>query len=134
MCSSDLGVALHFGVQSYALDRWLAASRDPNDTLRSYSESAFMNLRGKVLNQLEFLSDALPLPPAITAVALGGTSLFGGVATIIGTVVGVFIPAVLQNGFIIIGVNPYWQMIAVGVVLVIAVALDQWRRRAQNRR
>ena len=36
--------------------------------------------------------------------------------------------------FIIIGVNPYWQMIAVGVVLVIAVALDQWRRRAQNRR
>ena len=71
---------------------------------------------------------------AITAVALGGTSLFGGVATIIGTVVGVFIPAVLQNGFIIIGVNPYWQMIAVGVVLVIAVALDQWRRRAQNRR
>lgn len=71
---------------------------------------------------------------AITAVALGGTSLFGGVATIIGTVVGVFIPAVLQNGFIIIGVNPYWQMIAVGVVLVIAVALDQWRRRSQNRR
>jgi ribose transport system permease protein len=71
---------------------------------------------------------------AITAVALGGTSLFGGVATIIGTVIGVFIPAVLQNGFIIIKVNPYWQMIAVGVVLVIAVAMDQWRRRGQNRR
>jgi ribose transport system permease protein len=71
---------------------------------------------------------------AITAVALGGTSLFGGVATIIGTVIGVFIPAVLQNGFIIIKVNPYWQLIAVGVVLVIAVAMDQWRRRGQNRR
>lgn len=70
---------------------------------------------------------------AITAVALGGTSLFGGVATIIGTVVGVWIPAVLQNGFIIIRVQPYWQMIAVGAVLVTAVALDQWRRRSQNR-
>jgi ribose transport system permease protein len=71
---------------------------------------------------------------AITAVALGGTSLFGGVATIIGTVIGVWIPAVLQNGFIIVGVNPYWQMIAVGVVLVFAVWIDQLRRRGQNRR
>ena len=71
---------------------------------------------------------------AITAVALGGTSLFGGVATILGTLIGVWIPAVLQNGFIIIGVNPYWQMVAVGVVLVIAVWVDQLRRRTQNRR
>jgi ribose transport system permease protein len=55
------------------------------------------------------------------------------VATIIGTVVGVWIPAVLQNGFIIIRVQPYWQMIAVGAVLVTAVALDQWRRRGQDR-
>ena len=75
-----------------------------------------------------------PDPQAITAVALGGTSLFGGVATIIGTVIGVWIPAVLQNGLIIVKVNPYWQLIAVGVVLVIAVAMDQWRRRGQNRR
>ena len=70
---------------------------------------------------------------AITAVALGGTSLFGGVATILGSLIGVWIPAVLQNGFIIIGVNPYWQMIAVGPVLVVAVWLDQLRRRTQNR-
>jgi ribose transport system permease protein len=40
---------------------------------------------------------------------------------------------VLQNGFIIIRVQPYWQMIAVGAVLIAAVALDQWRRRGQNR-
>lgn len=71
---------------------------------------------------------------AITAVALGGTSLFGGLALILGTVIGVWIPAVLQNGFIIVGVNPYWQMIAVGVVLVFAVWIDQLRRRSQNRR
>jgi ribose transport system permease protein len=71
---------------------------------------------------------------AITAVALGGTSLFGGVATIIGTLIGVWIPAVLQNGFIIIGVQSYWQMVAVGVVLIVAIYLDQLRRRSQNRR
>jgi ribose transport system permease protein len=71
---------------------------------------------------------------AITAVALGGTSLFGGVATVIGTLIGVWIPAVLQNGFIIVGVQSYWQNIAVGVVLIIAIYLDQLRRRSQNRR
>ena len=71
---------------------------------------------------------------AITAVALGGTSLFGGVASIIGTLIGVWIPAVLQNGFIIIGVQPYWQMVAVGVVLILAIYSDQLRRRSRNRR
>jgi len=71
---------------------------------------------------------------AITAVALGGTSLFGGVASIIGTLIGVWIPAVLQNGFIIVGVQPYWQMVAVGVVLILAIYVDQLRRRSQHRR
>ena len=71
---------------------------------------------------------------AITAVALGGTSLFGGAASIIGTLIGVWIPAVLQNGFIIIGVQSYWQMVAVGVVLILAIYTDQLRRRSQNRR
>jgi len=71
---------------------------------------------------------------AITAVALGGTSLFGGVAMIIGTLIGVWIPAVLQNGFIIVGVQPYWQMVAVGVVLILAIYADQLRRRARNMR
>jgi ribose transport system permease protein len=71
---------------------------------------------------------------AIAAVVLGGTSLFGGIGTILGTVVGVFIPAVLQNGFVITGVQPFWQQVAVGAVLILAVYLDQLRRRAQNRR
>ena len=46
----------------------------------------------------------------------------------LGTVFGVFIPAVLQNGFIIIGVQPFWQQVAVGAVLIAAVYLDQLRR------
>lgn len=70
---------------------------------------------------------------AITAVALGGTSLFGGVASIIGTLIGVWIPAVLQNGFVIIGVEPYWQDVVVGFVLILTVWADQLRRRARQR-
>ena len=70
---------------------------------------------------------------AITAVVLGGTSLFGGIGTIVGTVIGVFIPAVLQNGFVIVGVQPFWQSVAVGAFLVAAVYIDQLRRRARPR-
>jgi ribose transport system permease protein len=71
---------------------------------------------------------------AIAAVVIGGTSLFGGIGTVLGTVFGVFIPAVLQNGFIIVGVQPFWQQIAVGAVLIGAVYLDQLRRRSQYQR
>jgi ribose transport system permease protein len=69
---------------------------------------------------------------SIAAVVIGGTSLFGGIGTVLGSVFGVFIPAVLQNGFVIIGVQPFWQQVAVGAVLVGAVYLDQLRRRSQR--
>ena len=70
---------------------------------------------------------------AIAAVVLGGTSLFGGIGTVLGTLVGVFIPAILQNGFVILGVQPFWQQVAVGAVLIVAVYNDQLKRRAQER-
>jgi ribose transport system permease protein len=70
---------------------------------------------------------------AIAAVVMGGTSLFGGVGTVLGTVIGVFIPAVLKKGFNIIHVQDFWQMIAVGAVLIAAVWFDQQRRRSRNR-
>ena len=69
----------------------------------------------------------------IAAVVIGGTSLFGGVGTIFGTVVGLFIPAVLQNGFVIVGIQPFWQQVAVGAVLIVAVYVDQRRRAAAAR-
>ena len=69
----------------------------------------------------------------IAAVVIGGTSLFGGVGTIFGTVVGLFIPAVLQNGFVITGVQPFWQQVAVGAVLITAVYVDQVRRSSAMR-
>ena len=69
---------------------------------------------------------------AIAAVVIGGTSLFGGIGNILGTVVGVFIPAVLQNGFVILRVQAFWQQVAVGAVLVLAVYLDQLKRRSRE--
>ena len=69
----------------------------------------------------------------ITAVVMGGTSLFGGRGSIVGTVIGVFIPAVLGSGLVILGVQTYWQSVAVGAVLVAAVYVDQLRRRSRER-
>jgi ribose transport system permease protein len=69
----------------------------------------------------------------ITAVVLGGASLFGGRGSMFGTVIGVFIPVMLLNGLVILSVNQYWQYILIGVVLAAAVYLDQIRRRLQQR-
>lgn len=69
---------------------------------------------------------------AISGVVLGGTSLFGGIGTMLGTVFGVFIPQVLRSGFVISGVQTFWQPIAVAVVLVVAVWFDQRRRRNRD--
>jgi len=70
---------------------------------------------------------------AILAVVIGGTSLSGGVGRMFGTVVGVCIPAVLQSAFVILGIKPFWQNVAIGVVLILAVYLDQRRRRSEER-
>ncbi len=71
---------------------------------------------------------------AIAATVLGGTSLFGGVGSVLGTVIGVFIPAVLKKGFNIAHVQDFWQMIVVGAVLIAAVWFDQRRRKRRNSR
>lgn len=64
----------------------------------------------------------------IAAVVIGGTSLFGGSGGLGGTVIGVLIPVVLLNGFVIVGLPPFWQQVAVGAILIIAVFFDQLRR------
>jgi len=66
---------------------------------------------------------------AISAVVLGGTSLFGGVGTVLLSAVGAFIPTVLTNGLVIKNVQPFWQEVAVGATIIFAVYLDQLRRR-----
>ncbi|MCW6507432.1 ABC transporter permease subunit [Lichenifustis flavocetrariae] len=64
---------------------------------------------------------------AIAAVILGGTSFVGGVGSIVGTLVGALIIAVLANGLILTGVSDVWQFIIKGLVIIGAVALDRYR-------
>jgi ribose transport system permease protein len=67
---------------------------------------------------------------AIAAVVIGGTSLQGGKGSIVGTVIGALIMAVLTNGLRIISVPQEWQSVAVGLVILVAVYLDMLRRRS----
>ena len=72
--------------------------------------------------------DALLLD-SIAAVVIGGASLFGGEGTITGTLIGALIIAVIQNGLVIISIDPFWQFIAVGSVIILAVLVDQAKAR-----
>jgi ribose transport system permease protein len=65
---------------------------------------------------------------AIAAVVIGGASLSGGSGTIVGSVIGTAIISVLLTGLIIVNVPPFWQLIAVGIVLIVAVYADQYGR------
>jgi ribose transport system permease protein len=66
---------------------------------------------------------------SIAAVVIGGASLFGGSGTIIGTIIGALIIAVIQYGLVFLDVEPFWQFIAVGLVIIISVLVDQSQRR-----
>jgi erythritol transport system permease protein len=70
---------------------------------------------------------------AIAAVVLGGTSLAGGRGAIGGTIIGAFVIGVLTNGMILMGVTSFWQQIIMGIVIVLAVVLDQVQQRLQER-
>jgi ribose transport system permease protein len=65
---------------------------------------------------------------AIAATVIGGTSLFGGVASIGGAMIGSLLPTVLGTGLVILGVATFYQLIVVGTILIIAVYIDQRRR------
>ncbi len=65
---------------------------------------------------------------SIAAVVIGGTSMFGGEGTVIGTIVGALIIATIQYGLVVLGMPAFWQYVAVGVVVVIAVIVDQFGR------
>jgi fructose transport system permease protein len=69
---------------------------------------------------------------SITAVVIGGTSLFGGRGSIIGTVIGALIVGVFRSAVSLAGLDVLWQEFAVGVLIIIAVALDQWIRRVSK--
>lgn len=66
---------------------------------------------------------------AIGAVIIGGASLLGGEGTVLGTVLGATLLGLITNGLILLGVSAYWQQVFSGAIIILAVALDTWRRK-----
>lgn len=115
---SGINVDLHL-IKVYALTGFLCGLAGLIDVARFGTE----NISSHSVDNLN----------AIAAVVIGGTSLFGGVGTVVGTLVGAFIPTILSNGFVIQGVDPFWQEVLVGATIILAVYLDQWRRRRSSK-
>ncbi|MCK3658207.1 sugar ABC transporter permease [Pasteurellaceae bacterium Pebbles2] len=68
---------------------------------------------------------------AIAAVVLGGTSLAGGRGTVGGTLIGAFVIGILADGLVMMGVSEFWQMVIKGIVIIIAVVIDQMQNKLQ---
>ncbi len=142
-----LGIVLlhrtRFGLHTYALGSNPEAGRRAGlkvnrHLIMVYALSGLLAGFGGWLNLAFFQSTTIGGQTAtnlsvIAGVVIGGTSLFGGYGSIFGSVIGLFIPATLQNGFVIIGIQPFWQQVVVGAVLIAAVYVDQERRAAALR-
>jgi ribose transport system permease protein len=132
-----------FGRHTYAVGSNPEAARRvgirvDRHLIRVYALSGLLAGVAGVLNLAKFSSTTIASHTednlsAIAGAVLGGTSLFGGSGTIAGTVVGVLIPVVVNDGLIILGVQQFWLFVAVGAVLVVAVFFDQLRRRLRDR-
>src|SRR5205807_970367 len=127
-----------FGRHTYAVGGSEEASRRAGipvvrHTILIYVLSAFMAALAGVVYTLRFSNGAADvgdplLLTSIAAVIIGGASLLGGEGTVIGTVIGALIIAIIQNGLIFLGINPFWQFIAVGSVIILAVLVDQTKK------
>jgi ribose transport system permease protein len=69
---------------------------------------------------------------AIASAVIGGTSLFGGVGTILGTVIGASILSTIWNSMVLLAVSAYWQNVVLGVVIIVAVTVDTLRKRGKS--
>lgn len=65
----------------------------------------------------------------IAAVVIGGASLSGGEGTVAGTIAGAFLMGLISNGSNLLGVSPFWQQVVIGTIIVLAVAVDELRKR-----
>lgn len=128
-----------FGQHNYAIGANEQAARRAgidikSHLLRLYILSAGCAGLAGVLYAARFSAGAAQageplLLDSVAAVVIGGASLFGGSGTILGTVAGAFVIAVIQYGLVFINVEPFWQFISVGVVIIISVLIDQAQRR-----
>ena len=126
-----------FGQHTYAIGGSMDAavrSGVPVDShvIRLYMLSAATSGVAGFLSTLRYtagsavIGDALLLS-SIAAVIIGGVSMFGGAGTVIGTVIGALIIAVLTTGLVMLNVDAFWQFIVVGTVVIVAVLIDQSR-------
>jgi ribose transport system permease protein len=102
--------------------------------VKIYMLSAAMAAVAGLLYNVRFTNGAANagealLITSVAAVVIGGASMFGGEGTIIGTVIGALIIAVITNGFVILGINAFWQFVAIGIVIILAVLIDQAKLR-----
>ena len=128
-----------FGRYTYAIGSNPEASRRAGigvdrHLIKVYALSGLLAGVGGILSLASFgtttiAGHAFDNLEVITAVALGGASLFGGRGSMLGSFIGLAFSTVLLEGLVIIGVNEYWQEVAIGAALVAAVYLDQFRRR-----
>jgi ribose transport system permease protein len=128
-----------FGLHTYVIgSNHLAAERAGIKTdrhlIKVYALSGFLAGVAGIMVTAKFtiaspIAGANDELDAIAAVVIGGASLFGGIGTIFGTLIGTFIISILVTGLVLLNVQPFWQEVAVGAVLVLAVVLDQFRRR-----
>lgn len=128
-----------FGQHNYAIGANVQAARRAgidikSHVLRLYVLSAICAGLGGALYAARFTAGAAQageplLLDSVAAVVIGGASLFGGSGSIIGTVAGALVIAVIQYGLVFLDVEPFWQFIAVGVVIIISVLIDQAQRR-----
>ncbi len=128
-----------FGQYTYAIggNRAAAVRAGINvrrTTIAIYILSAVCAALGGILYAGRFSAGAAQageplLLDSIAAVVIGGASLFGGSGTIVGTLIGALIVAVIQYGLVFINVEPFWQFVAVGVVIIISVLVDQSQRK-----
>lgn len=89
-------------------------------------------LAGRLQSANALMADGMELQ-SIAAVVIGGTNLFGGEGSVGGTIIGGLIIGTLSNGLNILGVADFWQRVVNGSIIVLVVALDQWRRRIARR-
>jgi len=68
----------------------------------------------------------------IAGVVIGGVSLFGGSGSMVGAVIGLLIMQVVTNGLVVVKVDPYWQTVAIGLIMIAAVAIDILRRKSKT--
>ena len=141
------GLVLHrskFGLYTYALGSNLEACRrvgikvDFNLTWVYVVSGICAGIGGylslSLYQQTTIAGNSLTNLAVIAGGVIGGTSLFGGVGTMFGTVIGLLIPVTLRQGFVISGVQAFWQEVVVGIFLIGAVYVDGVRRARASRR